>query len=32
MADKWFERHDPEGVAFEYPIIEEFRMVRRPVP
>lgn len=19
-ADRWFEKHDPEGVAFEYPV------------
>jgi hypothetical protein len=22
-AEKWFEQNDPEGVAFEYPIIEQ---------
>ena len=22
-ADAWFRRHDPEGVAFEYPVIGE---------
>ena len=21
-AEKWFEENDPEGVAFEYPVIE----------
>ena len=21
-ADTWFEKHDPEGVAFEYDVIE----------
>lgn len=23
VAEKWFEQNDPEGVAFEYPIIEQ---------
>jgi hypothetical protein len=22
-AEKWFEENDPEGVAFEYPVIED---------
>jgi hypothetical protein len=22
-AEKWFEESDPEGVAFEYPVIEQ---------
>jgi hypothetical protein len=32
-ADAWFSQHDPEGVAFEYPVIGELyeRMIRRPV-
>ena len=21
-ADEWFKQHDPEGVVFEYPVIE----------
>ena len=21
-ADEWFKEHDPEGVVFEYPVIE----------
>ena len=21
-ADRWFAEHDPEGVAFEYPVLE----------
>jgi hypothetical protein len=21
-ADRWFAEHDPEGVAFEYPVID----------
>ena len=21
-ADEWFAEHDPEGVAFEYPVLE----------
>jgi hypothetical protein len=31
-ADKWFKAHDPDGVAFEYPVIGELyeRMIRRP--
>lgn len=24
IASQWFERHDPEGVAFEYDVITEF--------
>jgi hypothetical protein len=33
-ADKWFKQHDPEGIAFEYPVIGELyeRMIRRPIP
>jgi len=33
-ADKWFKQYDPEGVAFEYPVIGELieRMIRRPRP
>jgi hypothetical protein len=33
-ADKWFRRHDPEGVAFEYPVLGELfeRMIRPPTP
>jgi hypothetical protein len=33
-ADKWFRQHDPEGVAFEYPVIGELfeRMIRKPAP
>jgi hypothetical protein len=22
LADEWFKEHDPEGVVFEYPVIE----------
>ena len=21
-AERWFAKHDPEGVAFEYPVVE----------
>ena len=31
-ANAWFDDHDPEGVAFEYRVIGEPRMIRRPVP
>jgi len=32
VADKWFRQRDPEGVAFEYPVIGELyeRMIRKP--
>ena len=32
LADEWFKRFDPEGVAFEYPIVGDHRMIRRPIP
>jgi hypothetical protein len=31
-ASDWFKQHDPGGVAFEYQVIGEPRVVRRPVP
>jgi hypothetical protein len=33
-AHSWFKEHDPEGVAFEYPVIGEasYRMIRKPTP
>jgi hypothetical protein len=31
-ANEWFKQHDPEGVAFEYPVIGAERMIRRPMP
>jgi hypothetical protein len=31
-ANAWFNDHHPEGVAFEYPVIGEPRMIRRPIP
>jgi hypothetical protein len=33
-ANEWFKANDPEGVAFEYPVIGELfdRMIRRPTP
>ncbi len=31
-ANAWFDDHDPEGVAIEYPVIGEPRMIRRPIP
>ena len=30
-ANAWFDEHDPKG-AFEYPVIGERGMIRRPVP
>lgn len=32
IADEWFKRFAPEGVAYEYPIIGDHRMIRRPIP
>lgn len=33
IARRWFERFDPEGVAFEYPVIGDAGgMIRRPAP
>ena len=31
-AQAWFTDHDPQGVAFEYPVIGEERMIRQPIP
>ena len=31
-ANEWFKQHDPEGVAFEYQVIGDPHVVRRPVP
>lgn len=31
-ACAWLTDHDPEGAAFEYPVIGEERMIRQPVP
>ncbi|WP_083514114.1 hypothetical protein ACNJX9_17545 [Bradyrhizobium sp. DASA03076] len=30
-AEMWFEQNDPEGVAFEYDVIEEIGPQREPV-
>ena len=30
-ANAWFKLHDPEGVAFEYPVIGGRRVVRQPI-
>jgi hypothetical protein len=33
IARRWFERFDPEGVAFEYPVIgDPGGTIRQPVP
>jgi len=33
IARRWFARFDPNGVAFEYPVIGDApRMIRRPAP
>jgi len=29
-ANAWFEEHDPEGVAFEYPVLSSGDVVDRP--
>ena len=31
-ACAWFTDHNPEGMAFEYPVIGEERMIRKPIP
>jgi hypothetical protein len=32
VADDWLALHDPKGVAHQYPIIGEPRMIRKPIP
>jgi hypothetical protein len=31
-ADEWLALHDPKGVAHQYPVIGEPRMIRKPIP
>jgi hypothetical protein len=31
-ADEWLALHDPKGVAHQYPVIGEPRMIRKPTP
>jgi hypothetical protein len=31
-ADNWLAQHDPKGVAHQYPVIGEPRMIRKPTP
>lgn len=31
-ADEWLAVHDPKGVAHQYPVAEDPRMIRKPVP